>query len=392
VGIDRLKVQGFKSLKDVTWAPGRLNVLIGPNGSGKSNLLSAISFIQNAARGDLSQEVLRQGGLSPLLWDGQAREISWDLRASSRSFEDYNSLVSRDYKLQLSRLGETSSYRIEHEALNFNQEDKNEGILSRGIGQIISVNPHGEERPVPAGSLRDDQTLLSTFTAPWDHPVVVLFRDSLLGWSVYQDIHVGQMAPLRQATVARVEERISPDGQNLIPVLHTLYTGNREFKHSLDAAMSAAFGRDYEELVFPPAADQRIQLRIRWKSLRTEQSAANLSDGTLRFLLLIAIFANPKPGDVIALDEPETGLHPSMLPIVAELAAEASQRTQVILSTHSADLLDAFSEVSVPTTTVASVVDGETRLSVIDGKELKRWLEKYRLGALMRSGELEGMV
>ncbi len=156
--------------------------------------------------------------------------------------------------------------------------------------------------------------------------------------------------------------------------------------------MSAAFGRDYEELVFPPAADQHIQLRIRWKSLRTEQSAANLSDGTLRFLLLVAIFATPNPGDVIALDEPETGLHPSMLPIVAELAAEASQRTQVILSTHSADLLDAFSEVSVPTTTVASIVDGETRLSVIDGEELKRWLEKYRLGALMRSGELEGLA
>jgi predicted ATPase len=386
VGIDRLKVQGFKSLKDVTWEPGRLNVLIGPNGSGKSNLLSAIAVLQNAARGDLAQEILRQGGISPLLWDGQAREISWDVSASSRSF------TSMDYKIQLSRLGETSSYRVEREVLDLLPKSMNLAFLSREPGRLVTVDANGHERIVPAGSLRDDQTLLSTFAAPWDHPVVVLFRDSLLGWSVYQDIYVGQTAQLRQAAVARVEERISPDGQNLIPVLHTFYTGNREFKQSLDAAMRAAFGSDYEELIFPPAADQRIQLRIRWKSLRTEQSAANLSDGTLRFLLLIAIFATPNPGDVIALDEPETGLHPSMLPIVAELAAEASQRTQVILSTHSADLLDAFSEVSVPTTTVASVVDGETRLSVIDGKELERWLEKYRLGALMRSGELEGMA
>jgi predicted ATPase len=188
-----------------------------------------------------------------------------------------------------------------------------------------------------------------------------------------------------------VEDRVAADGQNLIPVLHTLYTGNRDFKRALDAAMRAAFGSDYEELVFPPAADQRIQLRLRWRSLRTEQSAANLSDGTLRFLLLVAIFASPNPGDLIALDEPETGLHPSMLPIIAELAAEAAQRTQVILSTHSADLLDAFSDVALPTTTVTSIVEGETRLSVLDGEELRRWTEQYRLGALMRSGELEGM-
>jgi predicted ATPase len=391
VGIDRLKVQGFKSLKDATWEPGRLNVLIGPNGSGKSNLLSAISFLQNAARGDLAQEILRQGGISPLLWDGQAREITWDVRASSRSFERHD-LPSMGYKIQLNRLGETSSYRIEYEDLALYPESLNMGVLTRETGRIVTVGASGHSRSAPAGSIRDEQTLLSTFAAPFDNPEVVLFRDSLIGWSIYQDIRVGQTAPLRQSTVARVEDRISPDGQNLIPVLHTLYTGNREFKRSLDAAMSAAFGRDYEELVFPPAADQHIQLRIRWKSLRTEQSAANLSDGTLRFLLLIAIFATPNPGDVIALDEPETGLHPSMLPIVAELAAEAAQRTQVILSTHSADLLDAFSEVSVPTTTVASVVDGETHLSVVDGKELERWLEKYRLGALMRSGELEGMA
>jgi predicted ATPase len=108
--------------------------------------------------------------------------------------------------------------------------------------------------------------------------------------------------------------------------------------------------------------------------------------------LLIAIFANPSPGTLIALDEPETGLHPSMLPIVAELAAEAALRTQVILSTHSADLLDAFSEVEQPTTTVASMIDGQTRLSVLEREELHRWLKHYRLGALMRSGELEGLA
>ncbi len=398
MGIQKLRVKGFRSLKDVTWEPGRLNVLIGPNGSGKSNLLRALSLLQHGARGDLPREVLRQGGVTPLLWDGQARGLSWEVKDDSERSAKGVQVRPLTYELHLSRLGETSAYRIENEMLGsieFLDASRTPDVmllLRREPGRAITSDLEGHERAAQAGSIPDEQTLLSLLSGPFDNPVVVDFRDSLLGWSIYHDPRVDPQAPLRQAAVARVEERVSPDGQNLIPVLHTLYTGSREFKRSLDAAMRAAFGNEYEELVFPPAADQRIQLRLRWRSLKTEQSAANLSDGTLRFLLLIAIFASPSPGNLIALDEPETGLHPSMLPIVAELAAEAAQRTQVILSTHSADLLDAFSEVVLPTTTVASIVEGETRLSVLDGEELRRWTEQYRLGALMRSGELEGLA
>src|SRR6185369_4743105 len=211
------------------------------------------------------------------------------------------------------------------------------------------------------------------------------------GWSIYQDLRVDRESPIRQASVARFEKRIDSDGQNLVPVLHTLYSEDRSFKNTVDAALRAAFGGDYEELSFPPAADQRVQLRLRWRSLQSGQPAANLSDGTLRFLLLVAILANPDPGDLIAIDEPETGLHPSMFPILAELAAEAAERTQVIFTTHSPQFLDAFRD-EPPTTTVAEWVEGETRLSTIDGEELKRWLESYSLGSLFRSGSLEGLA
>lgn len=164
-----------------------------------------------------------------------------------------------------------------------------------------------------------------------------------------------------EPTVARTEKRVDPDGQNLISVLHTLYTGDRDFKRDIDAAMRAAFGDDFEELVFPPAADQRIQLRVRWKPLKREQSAADLSDGTLRFLFLLTVLASPSPAPVIAIDEPETGLHPSMLPIVAEYAVDAALRSQVILTTHSPQFLDAFTETQ-PTTTVAKWTNGESVL------------------------------
>ena len=156
-------------------------------------------------------------------------------------------------------------------------------------------------------------------------------------------------------------------------------------------AMKAAFGEDFDELVFPPAADQRIQLRLRWKSLQREQSAGDLSDGTLRFLFLLAVLASPSPAPLIAIDEPETGLHPSMLPIVAEYAVDASSRTQVIFTTHSPQFLDAFRETK-PATTVAKWSDGETLLEKLEGASLDHWLKEYSLGSLFQAGDLEGMA
>jgi predicted ATPase len=299
------------------------------------------------------------------------------------------------YELQLQRLGLTSSYRVHHELLA-NYYLKNVGkkiepmkFLERSGNRAVAFDTQQRRLVAHEGSVPDDETLLSLVAGPFSNAVILTFRNRVSYWSIYHDLHVDQSAPLRQAAVARLEHRVAPDGQNLIPVLHTLYSEDREFKRSLDSAMKAAFPDQFEELTFPPAADQRIQLRVRWRSLETAQPAADLSDGTIRFLLLCTILASPHRSDLIAIDEPETGLHPSMFPIIAELAAEAAEHSQVILTTHSSELLSAFSK-TVPTTTVAQCSDGETHLSVLDGAELERWLRDYSLGALFRSGELEG--
>lgn len=188
--------------------------------------------------------------------------------------------------------------------------------------------------------------------------------------------------------ITSFEKTISEDGSNLIQFLHTLYTSDRNFESDIDSAMNAAFGNDYEKLVFPPASDQRVQLRIRWKSLKREQSALDISDGTLRFLYLMAILANPEPSPLIAIDEPETGLHPSMFPIIAEFARECSRKSQIIFTTHSDQFLTACQEFD-PTVTVASWSEGETHLKIVDKEQLKNWLKHYSLGSLFRSGELE---
>ncbi|RYD31696.1 MAG: chromosome segregation protein SMC, partial [Verrucomicrobiaceae bacterium] len=244
----------------------------------------------------------------------------------------------------------------------------------------------------PENEIPPQETILSLAKGPFtQNPTLSRFRAQMAGFSVYHEFHTHRDAAVRQPTVTRYEKRVDADGQNLISVLHTLYTGDRDFKNEVNDAMTAAFGSDFEELVFPPAADQRIQLRVRWRSLRREQSAADLSDGTLRFLFLLTVLASPDPAPVIAIDEPETGLHPSMLPIVAEYAVQASRRAQIILTTRSPQLLDAFSETR-PTTTVVKCEEGETCLFQLDDAKLAGWLEEYSLGSLQRSGELEDMA
>ncbi|WP_437671914.1 AAA family ATPase [Sorangium sp. So ce131] len=397
MGIQKLSIAGFRSLRDVTWQPGRLNVVIGPNGSGKSNLLRALALLQKSALGELPQEILRWGGIAPLLWDGAVQEISWTVKTDPGGRGRAPVTEALTYELRLRQLGGTSAYRIEHEQLASHHLEENgqkpepKKLLERRPGHAVTFDSQERRLAAHEGSVLDEQSLLSLTAGPFGNAQVLGFRDVVSGWSIYHDVHVDQQAPLRQAAVARMDRRIAVDGQNLIPVLHTLYTGSRDFKRVVDEAMRAAFSDDYEELVFPPAADQRVQLRVRWRSLRTEQAAADLSDGTVRFLLLLAILASPSPADLIAIDEPEAGLHPSMLPIVAELAADAAERSQVVLTTHSDQLLDAFTA-EPPVTTVTRWQDGETRLSIVDGEELRRWLKEYTLGALFRSRELEGMV
>ena len=383
--ITRLDIKGFRSLKDVTWQPGDLNLLIGANGAGKSNLLRFLELLSVSAKGGLGKYIQSLGGLNAIAWDGSANDISWALNYA-------DSLLDADhYEVKLT--GGGWGYRVATELLS--------GKPFENLEPVISIKRDGKKAWIMKGifevlyelkpELIDEEETLLSAAGPFDGLSDVPWLKSMLSSiAVYHDIRVDRAAAIRSPTATRYEQRVDSDGQNLISVLHTLYTGNREFKRDIDAAMRAAFGNDYEEIVFPPAADQRIQLRVRWRSLKREQSAADLSDGTIRFLLLMTVLAAPDPPPVIAIDEPETGLHPAMLPIVAEHAVDAALRSQVALSTHSPQLLDAFTETQ-PTTTVMRWENGETVLQNLGGEELRYWLREYTLGALHKSGELEQM-
>ncbi len=387
-----LKVEGFRSLKSVDWSPGDLNVIIGPNAGGKSNLLQLLEMIAASARGKLSKFVKRQGGMEPLLWDGSAKSINITIKY--KYIEDNEAIEDFLYNLEFNRLGITSSYQITKELFSkfhiqkVGRQTPPIKLLKRNAN-IPGIFDDSER--IIAPEVSEHESFISCIKGKYiGDQLLDEYQNYLESWRIYSEFNTGMDAVIRQAVVTSYDKHIEPDGQNLVAVLHTLYEEDRDFKNEIDSAMRAAFGDDFEELSFPPAADGRTQLRIRWKSLTTGQSAANLSDGTLRFLYLLTILANPEPPALIAIDEPETGLHPSMLSIIAEYAAEAARRTQVIFTTHSAEMLNAFSETR-PTVTVCEWHDGQTELHVLAGEKLDYWLGKYSLGELYRTGELENM-
>lgn len=383
--ITRLHVEGYRSLRDVSWAPSGLNVMIGPNAAGKSNLLKALECLVASAQGRLGRHIQREGGMNAVLWEGSAPELKFHLLTENTG-----------YLLRLVRLGASSDYTLEEERLYVrHEEDPPESCanhFTRLGSSAVEYNGSTTTRHALSEPGQKDESLLSAYAGPFaTRTESAAFRAWLGSWMVYCDFLTHAEAPVRRPVVVRHDTRLDRNGDNLVTVLHTLYAG-REFKRELDLAMRAAFGEDYEELVFAPDADQRVALRVRWRGSKRDQAAPELSDGTLRFLFLVAALANPDPPPFIAIDEPEIGLHPSMLPVVAELAWTAAHRTQVLLTTHSAELLDGFREYEpAPRVTVVSREEGASRLRSIDGEDLAAWLAAYTLGGLFRSGELEAM-
>lgn len=359
--LEQIQIEGFRSLKSVTWKPGRLNVLIGPNGGGKSNLLQALDLLRIAATGGLRGAILRMGGMFPLVWDGEGQKIRFDVVASSRYVAG-----ALHYLLDLKRLATSGLFFID------------ERLWVEG-GLSITPEAHGPE------------TWLSNTDGDDGHEAE-LFRTDVRTWSIHHDMRVDNEAELRRATVSRNENRIESDGQNLIAVLHTLYTGHSEFQEFIDSAMTTAFPDDYETLIFPPAEDGRVQMRLKRKHRKRPDSTSDLSDGTLRFLLLLAILGSPDPAPLIAIDEPEAGLHPRMLPIIAAVAANTAIKSQVIFATQSPQFLDAFDKDDPLVVSIVGTNGAETILKTVAGEELKYWIENYSLGKFAFSGEAEAVL
>ena len=392
--LSNLTVTGFRSFKQISWSPTNLNLIIGPNGSGKSNLLKFFDLLRQSADGDLEDHILREGGFERLLWDGQVDAIDTSLRFSPA--EEERDVFPEDmaYHLLLKKTGFAGDYQIGMETLTSSEispgDTEQFQYLLRTLSKAIIQNKNKDEIPY-FEDFNPTETLLSQTGTPFTKKhVSSRLQQVISSWRIFQSLDTTPGSIIRRPVVARNDTLLAGDGHNLISVLHTLYTTDRKFEQAITLAMIAAFGEDFDKLVFPPAADNQVQLRIRWKTLRQEQSASEISDGTLRYLFLLTILAHPNPGSLIAIDEPEIGLHPAMMRIIAEYAEQTSKKTQIIITTHSAEFLTACSDYA-PSTSVIQWNEGASTIHQISEENLTFWLQDYTLGSLFVTGELEGM-
>jgi predicted ATPase len=387
--IHKIKLQNFLSYgsegEEIELQP--LNVLIGPNGSGKSNLIEAIGILK-ATPTDLPAPFRQGGGIDEFLWKGEGSNpiANIDIILNYPYPEKYGKNLH--YKLSLTSVGqrlELVDEAVENAQSYEGQEDVYFYYRYQKGNPVLNIN-NQEKRYLRREDLISDQSVLSQRKDPDVYPELSYLSTQFSKLSLYRYWQMGRHSEPRKSQPTDLPlHPLLEDGSNLGLVLKALQRklGQRKLIEYLEK-----FYEEAEELDVSIYGGT-VQIFIREKGLIQPIPATRLSDGTLRYLFLMALLLDPTPPPLICIEEPELGLHPDILPTIAELLIEASQRTQLIVTTHSDSLVSALSE--YPESVIVCERDNTgTHLKRLKPEKLKKWLEKYTLGDLWRIGEIGG--
>lgn len=404
--LTRLKVQNYKSLRnvdlDLKWHP--LNIVIGKNGAGKSNLIGLLRLLSHAVRdpNGLSDTINREmGGIREIIWrDAKDKNESITIRLE---FDKINSVLNTDmlyYEIQITQVKNSNAYYIGKEELSrdpYEGHDKNYIFLGAYDRQLKILNldkgqdQKGQDQNEAESEDYNDQALMIGQLRTNRYRVIGEIREAIGDWVNFRGFGEGALQNIYTAQSLTMDAqrplRLKADGSNLIALLAALKE-NADYADSyeqLTDALSAAFG-DFKELNFLSVSFGNAELLWRFQN-KWQLPARSLSDGTLRFLGLAVLLNLPEPPALIALDEPEIGLHPKMLPILAEMLKAASKNSTVIVATHSPEILS--TEAIKPDDIVLVEKEQyETQFERPQVDRLRLWLERYTLGNLWTMGKL----
>jgi|SRR5579864_903030 len=375
----------------------QLNVLIGPNGSGKSNFLEAISLLQ-AAPSDLSAPVKEISGIRDWLWQGTRNPVA-SLEAMidnprgkmplrhAMNFTEHGSrfeLIEERIENELPFAGEKAPYFFYRFQNGYPVLKESSAPQSR---RAKHTGPNGvegdQDRELKRETLNPEQSILSQLKDPERYPVLAYLNSMYSRIALYREWTFGRYTPPRQEQKADLRtDYLMTTCENVALVLNKIRPKSR--KRLLDAL----------KVLYPEIQDFNVQVEAGRVQLFLEEGnysipATRLSDGTLRYLCLLAILCHPDPQPLICIEEPELGLHPDVLPELARLLIEGSEHTQLIVTTHSDILVDALTE-RPETVVVCEKHNGETEMRRLNKEDLADWLDKYRLGQLWTKGQLGG--
>ncbi|MFB2977263.1 AAA family ATPase [Microseira sp. BLCC-F43] len=359
-----------------------LNVLIGANASGKSNLIEAIKLLK-ATPTDLTVPIRKGGGISDFLWKGERGIPRSEIEATLDNSGNMPLRYLIGFTIAGQRL-ELVDEAIENEDPYPGENDVYFYYRYQNGRPVLNVKADISPRHLRREYLIPDKSVLSQRKDPEQYPELTYIGNQFSSIALYRDWHIGRDSEPRMPQKPDLPEHpLLEDASNVGLVLINLQyqLGTRQLIEKLKKFYDAA-----EELT-TKIYGGTVQIFIREESLSQPIPATRLSDGTLRYLFLMALLLEPTPPPLICIEEPEIGLHPDILPTIAEMLIEASQRTQLIVTTNSDALVSALSPESV---LVCDRDDMGSHLHLLAPERLKKWLEKYSLGVIWRMGEIGG--
>jgi predicted ATPase len=366
-----------------------LNVLIGPNGAGKSNLIEAIGLLQ-AAPTNLLDPIRGGGGIAEWLWKGSDSTPIAEIEATV-SYPPGE--MPLRHKLRFTRVGrraELVDEAIENENAGLAAADyfyRNQGgqpVLNVKTG---SAADGGRYLGLRRQDLAIDQSVLSQRKDPDQYPEVTYLGSEYAKIKLFREWNLGRSTqPRKPQPTDLPADFLVEDAANIALVLNDM-----ESRSGLRASLMEQLREADESIVdfSTRVLGGTIQLHLHYSGLKASVPATRLSDGTIRYLCLVAVLCHPEPPPLVCLEEPELGLHPDLLFKLADLLVDASHRMQLIVTTHSDVLVDGLTKVP-EAVIVCEKQKGSTKMSRQSSADLAVWLKDYSLGLLWRRGEIGG--
>jgi len=396
--IKSIKLTNFLSFgadgSDIELKP--LNIIIGRNGTGKSNFIEAVDLLRNAPSA-MTTPIRGGGGVTDWLHKAdKGRSATMEFVVENRAEISRQNFPDLRYCITFAE--EQQRFTILDEKITSTSikpgYEKPYLFYDYGNGHpVLNIKDGSEkdayyERRLSREDISPELSILKQRHDPESYPEISSLAKELMKIKIYRDWSLGRDTPVRKPiSVDLPNDAIDDNCSNLPLVLNQLeYLGN---KPELIGKLKL-FYKDIEDYTVAFNGGT-AQLFFRENGLNVLVPATRLSDGTLRYLILLCILLHPSPPPVICIDEPELGLHPDILPTVGRLLEQASERCQLIVTTHSPTLVDSLSH-SPESVLIAEKNNAKTTLSRLDRDDLSPWLERYRLGELWSRGDIGGNI
>lgn len=394
--IKSILLKNFFSFKDQKIELGATNFMVGINGSGKSNLIKAFRLLKaTLTEGDLEELIINKwGGFDAVFFKGceynDDTYFSVEFEFDPDVLGDYGYKFQEPvyYKISIYKIASTQNYTIKEWFCNKRNEKPAYKYFSanRGIGLAKEGKQTNQQHNLKYTLDTTSDSMLSQLKDSDRYPQISTLRKAIADISIYNYFNTTESSPIRKPASPTTSTKLSSDGSNLSQLLNWININYKKDYKSIKKSLNS-INPNITDINFHPL-NTNIELLLEEEDLNSAVHVAHVSDGTLRFLCLMAIIHNPKRGRFVCIDEPEVGLHPDMICEIMDAIDEASETTQFLITTHS--------ELILNQTTVDNVIVCEkdnsnaTSFKTFRSEEYKEWATDYSTGNLWRSGDLGG--